>query len=105
MDPALLKDLTYHPAAGALIFQHGWNLGWIGLTTVVGGVYVWRGSAAAIWLSALVGGMADLGYFIFMDLGGHVNFVPGTVMTLVSSAAILLGAWAWISMRDTAAGR
>jgi hypothetical protein len=30
-----------------------------------------------------------------MDLGGFVNFVPGTIMTLISSAAILLSVWAW----------
>ena len=102
VDPAHLTGLSYHPAAGALIRQHGWNLGWIGMTTIVGGVYVWRGSTVAIWISALVGGMTDLGYFIFMDLGGHVNFVPGTVMTLICSAAIVIGAWAWWSMRGSA---
>ena len=98
-DPAQLTELQYHPAAGGVISQHGWNLAWIGATTIVGGVFVWRGRLTAIWLSALVGGMADLGYFIFLDLPGHVNFVPGTVMTLVSSAAIILSAWAWLSMR------
>ncbi len=99
VDPAVLSELSYHPAAGAVIKQHGWNLAWIGVTTVAGGVFIWRGSQTAIWLSALVGGMADLGYFMFLDLPGHVNFVPGTVMTLVSSAAIGLSAWAWLSRR------
>lgn len=89
VDPATLQ-LAYPPAAGAIIKQHGFNLGWIGLTTIVGGVYVWRGSPAAIFLCALVGGLADLGYLIFIDLGGYNNFMPGTVMTIVSGSAIAL---------------
>lgn len=101
VDSTLLEELSYHPAASGVIRQHGWNLAWVGMTTIVGGVFIWRGSSTAIWISALVGGMADLGYFIFLDLPGHVNFVPGTVMTLVSSAAVCLGAWAWWSMRGT----
>ena len=44
----------------------------------------------AIFLAAITGRLADLGYFLFMDLGGYVHFVPGTVMPLVSSAAIIL---------------
>lgn len=100
VDRDTLTVLEYHSAAGALIAQHGWNLAWIGLTTMIGGVFVWRGSVTAICYSALVGGMADLGYFLFMDLPGHVNFVPGTIMTFVSGAAILLSAWTWFSMRE-----
>jgi len=96
-----LGGLPYHPAAGGVIKQHGWNLAWIGATTTVGGVFVWRANRTAIWVSALVGGMADLGYFLFLDLPGFVNFVPGTVMTLVSSAAIALSAWVWLSSRRT----
>lgn len=99
VDPAVLIDLKYHAAAGGLIKQHGWNLAWIGLTTVVCAVFVWRKSRTAIWVAALVGGMADLGYFLFMDLPGHVNFLPGTLMTLVSGAAILLSGWVWFATR------
>ncbi len=89
VDPATLQ-LAYPDAAGAVINQHGFNLFWFGLVTTVGAVFIWRGSAAAIFVTAMVGGLADLGYFIFLDLGGHVNFMPGTLMTLVSSAAIIL---------------
>ncbi|MBX2800512.1 MAG: hypothetical protein KTR31_22730 [Myxococcales bacterium] len=92
VDPALITSVEYHPAVGAIVDQHGWNLAWIGLGTILPAVGVWRGRLWAIGLSALLGGMADLGYFIFMDLGGHVHFVPGTVMTIVSSAAILSSA-------------
>lgn len=99
VDPELLKSLDYHAAAGAVIKQHGWNLAWIGITTIVCGVFVWRRNMTAIWLAALVGGMADIGYFVFLDLAGHVNFAPGTVMTLVSSVAIFSSGWVWFSMR------
>ncbi|MGD1848285.1 MAG: hypothetical protein ACFB10_23065 [Salibacteraceae bacterium] len=82
--------MEYPPAAGAVIGQHGFNLLWIGITTLICAFFVWKGNAQAIFLAALTGGLADLGYFLFMDLGGYVNFVPGTVMTLVSGTAIIL---------------
>lgn len=94
VDPASVQ-LAYPAAAGAVIKQHGFNLGWIGLTTIVGAVFIWRGSATAIFVAALVGGLADVGYFIFIDLGGYNNFVPGTVMTLVSGAAVGLSFFAY----------
>jgi hypothetical protein len=104
VDPASVP-LVYPAAIGAVIKQHGFNLGWIGLTTVVGGVYVWRGSATAIFISDLVGGLADVGYFIFIDLDGHNRFVPGTVMTLISAAAIVLSGSSWPPLRPPAMGR
>ena len=93
VDPATLK-VDYPAAAGAIIGQHGFNLLWIGITTTVSALYVWRGNRNAIFLAALTGGLADVGYFLFMDLGGYVNFVPGTVMTIVSSLAILTSFYA-----------
>ncbi len=86
-DPVLL-EIDYPDAAGAIINQHGFNLLWIGVVTTICAVFVWRGSAAAIFLAAITGGLADVGYFIFLDLGGFVNFVPGTVMTIFSATAI-----------------
>ena len=42
-----------------------------------GAVFIWRGSTVAIVLATLVGGLADAGYFIFVDdLGGSVRFAP-----------------------------
>lgn len=89
VDPALLVG-TYHEAIGAVINQHGFNLLWIGAFTLVGAVYIRRGSITALFFTGIIGGLADVGYFVFLDLEGFVNFVPGTVMTLVSSAAIIL---------------
>ncbi|MEM6318938.1 MAG: hypothetical protein AAF960_14795 [Bacteroidota bacterium] len=82
-------------ASGAIIGQHGFNLFWIGWVTLICAFYIWKHNKNAIFLAAITGGLADLGYFLFMDLGGFVNFVPGTVMTLVSSAAIILSFYAY----------
>lgn len=98
VDPEVLVG-PYHEAAGALINQHGFNLLWIGAVTALAAVFIWRGNMFAIFTAALVGGLADVGYFVFMDLGGHVNFVPGTVMTLVSASAIILSLLVWNSHR------
>lgn len=94
VDPAALA-MDYHAAVGGVLNQHGWNLAWIGVVTVIGGILIWQGNVTAIWVSALVGGMADIGYFLFVDLPGFVNFMPGTVMTIVSASAIILSFSAW----------
>lgn len=98
VDPALLAA-EYHAAVGGILNQHGWNLGWFGLTTVIGAVLIWRGNRTAIWVTALIGGLADTGYLLFVDLPGYVNFVPGTVMTIVSASAIALSFWVWLSSK------
>ncbi|MEO0787964.1 MAG: hypothetical protein AAFY36_04840 [Bacteroidota bacterium] len=98
VDPATLQA-NYPEASGAIIGQHGFNLLWIGVVTLICSFYIWKGNKNAIFLAAITGGLADLGYFLFMDLGGYVNFVPGTVMTLVSSAAIILSFVAYFQTR------
>ncbi len=99
VDPGTLQ-MNYPDAAGAVIGQHGFNLLWIGLTTLICCFYVWKGNKNAIFLAALTGGLADLGYFLFMDLGGYVHFVPGTVMTLVSGSAIVLSFVAYFKIAN-----
>ena len=90
VDPALLVA-DYHPAVGGVLNQHGFDLLWIGSATIVGAVFVWRDAMTAIWVTAMVGRPADVGFLLFVDLPGYVNFVPGTVMTLISATAIVLG--------------
>ena len=99
VDPATL-EADYPPASGAVIGQHGFNLLWIGVVTLISAFFIWKGNKNAIFLAAICGGLADLGYFLFMDLGGYVNFVPGTVMTLVSSAAIILSFVAYFKTKS-----
>lgn len=98
VDPTLLAG-EYHDAAGAVINQHGFNLLWIGLTTAISAVFIWRGVAFAMFIAGLTGGLADIGYFLFLDLGGFVRFLPGTLMTLISGSAILLSPWIWSKSR------
>lgn len=81
---------SYHPAVGALLNQHGFNLTWVGLVTTISAFFIWKRNSFALFLAAVVGGLTDVGYFVFMDLGGFVNFVPGTVMTIISALAIVL---------------
>ncbi|MEM7429148.1 MAG: hypothetical protein AAF441_23940 [Pseudomonadota bacterium] len=101
MEPAALAA-DYHPAVGGILNQHGWNLGWFGVATTIGAILIWRQNMTAIWVTGMIGGLADLGYLLFVDLPGFVNVVPGTVMTLVSASAIGLSFWVWFSVRQTA---
>ena len=91
----------YAPAVGGILNQHGWNLGWFGVATIIGAYFVWKANFTAIWVTAMVGGLADLGYLIYVDLPGYVNFFPGTVMTLVSGSAIALSFWVWLTERGS----
>lgn len=93
VNPATLKA-DYPEAAGAVIGQHGFNLFWIGAVTLLSAFFIWGGHKYAMYIAAITGGLADLGYFLFMDLGGYVKFVPGTVMTIVSSLAIITSFYA-----------
>lgn len=82
--------MNYPLAASAILAQHGFNLLWIGLVTFISGFFIWKGNTNATFLAALAGGLADLGYFLFLDLSGYVKFLPGTFMTIISASAICL---------------
>lgn len=94
VDPDTIR-MDYPAALGGLLGQHGFNLLWVGIVTVICGFYIWGGNKYAIFLAAITGGLLDLGYFLFMDLGGYSGFMPGTVMTLVSATAIILSFYAY----------
>lgn len=93
--PAEALQAEYHEAVGGILNQHGWNLLWGGLVTIIGAVFIWRANTTAIWVTAMVGGLLDLGYLVFVDIPGYVNFVPGTLMTIISASAILISFWVW----------
>ncbi len=99
VDPATI-EMDYPGIVGGVLNQHAWNLAWFGIVTIIGGVLIWRKNMTAIWVTAMVGGLADLGYFFFVDLAGYARFVPGTVMTIVSALAILLSMKVWFSQRS-----
>ena len=98
VDPTTL-EMDYPDAVGAIINQHGFNLLWAGVVTIIGGIFIWRKSVAAIFVTALVGGLMDLGYLIFIDFGGYNKFVPGTVMTIISATAIVLSFYAYFQRK------
>jgi hypothetical protein len=98
IDPNSVK-MDYPAAAGAIIGQHGFNLLWIGLTTFICAFYVWKGNKNAIFLAAITGGLADMGYFLFLDLGGFVKFMPGTLMTIFSYSAIALSFYVYFTTK------
>ena len=91
----------YHPAVNGILDQHGWNLFWGGLATVIGAVFIWRRNLTAIWVTGMIGGLLDVGYLVFVDIPGFVHFVPGTVMTIVSASAIILSFWVWLSNKKS----
>lgn len=88
-DPESLQ-LDYPAALVALLSQHGFNLAWFGVVTVVAAPFVWRGRRWGFYVAALVAGLADLGYFIYIDLGGYA-LPPGPQMTWICAAAIITG--------------
>ncbi|MFK7737582.1 MAG: hypothetical protein AB8B50_16220 [Pirellulaceae bacterium] len=98
---AELLSVEYPDAAGAVINQHGFNLLWIGAVTTICAGFVWRDSTAGIFMAALVGGLTDIGYFLFMDLGGYVNFIPGTLMTIICASAIALSFYSYFTRVKT----
>lgn len=100
IDPSTLQ-MEYPKALGAIIGQHGFNLFWIGTVTIISAFFIWKRNNFAIFLAAITGGLADLGYFLFLDLGGYVNFVPGTIMTLISASAIVLSFYAYFTERKS----
>lgn len=101
-DPLMVGMLTeYAPIVTATLKQHSWNLAWFGLVTTVGSVYIWKGNVTAMFICALVGGLADLGYFVFVDLEGLAPPV-GTLMTFFSGGAILFGLYGFLKRDKTA---
>lgn len=98
VDPATLT-MAYPDAVGGILNQHGWNLAWGGLATIIGAIFVWRQNLTAIWVTGMVGGLLDVGYLLFVDLPGYVHFFPGTLMTLISGSAVVLSFWVWLTER------
>ena len=126
VSPELLAMMEEHAAVGGMLSQDGWNLGLSGIVAIIAGVFVWRGSMTAIWVSALIallaGGAAtqvkhcrtefseatggplaesmcfqgDIGYFFFVGLGDYSNIIPA-IMVLIAVAAIMLSGWGLFS--------
>ncbi|QEG23350.1 hypothetical protein [Mariniblastus fucicola] len=96
-------SIEYPAVAGAIIKRQGFNLLWAGCVTLCCMVPIWHGSNFAIFLAALIGGLTELGRFLFLDLAGFVNFLPGTILTIICVTAIVasVGASLQIAAMDT----
>lgn len=87
-------QMDYPNVAIATFKQHAFNLGWFGVVTFIAGIFIWRKSSIAIWLAVLVGGLGDLGYFLFIDLA-DLAIPPGPQMTWISGLAIILSLYTY----------
>lgn len=87
------SESTFAPIAN--LKQHSFNLAWIGVVVTVAAIYVWKANRLAVATIVVVGGLADLGYFIFLDLGGFAE-APGPQMTYIMATAIALSAYAYL---------
>ncbi len=74
--------------------QHAFNLAWIGAIVTVGSYYVWKMNKTGLFACALIGGMADLGYFLYIDLPGYA-FTLGPEMTYIMALAIMMGIYVY----------
>lgn len=88
------SDATF--ATIASLQQNGFNLAWFGVILAVASLFVWRASKLAVVTSIVVGGLADLGYFLFVDLPGYAE-PPGPQMTYIMVTAILLASFAYFT--------
>jgi hypothetical protein len=94
--------LAYPDAVGGILKKHGWNLDRFGVVTLIGASFIRRANRTAIWVTAMAGGLADLGYLLFADVPGYVHVLPCTLMTFVSDSAIALSSWVWLWPRTLA---
>lgn len=101
--------MKYPAAVGGMLNQRGWNLGLSRIAAIIGGVFVWRSSITALWVTELIACFArvtvtqvatpspnssrrptcfqgDIGYFLSVDVGDYFNFIL-TVMILIAGAA------------------
>jgi hypothetical protein len=82
----------------ASLEQHSYNLAWIGILVTAAAFWVWRANKLAALTCIVLGGLADLGYFIFVDLPGLAD-PPGPQMTWIMALAIILCTYAYFASR------
>ncbi|MBX7098157.1 MAG: hypothetical protein K1X89_10635 [Myxococcaceae bacterium] len=75
--------------------EHSFNNTWFGLVVLVGSVLVFRGSRQGVLLCTIVGGLAHLGFTIFLVIPGFSNPV-GVAMTFIAACAAILGVTAQV---------
>lgn len=81
--------------------QHAYNLFWFGLVTLVCSILIWRQqNRIAMLVAAVVGGFADLGVILFIDLVGGYGSLFGKAITAVAFVAIALSVYMHLRARE-----
>lgn len=91
-------ELPFH--VRRTLAEHSFNNTWFGLVVVVGSVQVWKGSRLGVVLCTIVGGLAHLGFTIFLVVPGYSNAV-GVAMTFIAAFAVIVGVTAQLSSKTT----
>lgn len=75
--------------------QHGFNLFWFGLVTLVCGILIWKKQDnIALLIAALVGGLADLGALFATFMVGRID-IWGVLIFFGTFVAIFLSYNIW----------
>ncbi|MEM8567738.1 MAG: hypothetical protein AAGF85_14850 [Bacteroidota bacterium] len=75
--------------------QHGFNLFWFGLVTLICAVFIWkRQNQTAMLIAAIVGGLADLGAIFATFMIGSID-IWGVLIFSGTFLAILLSYKMW----------
>jgi len=72
------------------LMEHNFNNTWFGLVILIGSFFVWKANRNAVLFCSVVGGLAHLGFAIFIVFPGHGDMV-GVVLSFVVLAAIVFG--------------
>ncbi len=72
------------------LMEHNFNNLWFGLTILIASFFVWKANRNAVLFCSIVGGLAHLGFAIFIVFPGHSDLV-GVVLSFVVLAAIVFG--------------
>ena len=72
------------------LMEHNFNNLWFGLTILIASFFVWKVNRNAVLFCSIVGGLAHLGFAIFIVFQGHSDLV-GVVLSFVVLAAIVFG--------------
>lgn len=80
-------ELPFH--VRRTLAEHSFNNTWFGLVVLVGSVWVWKRSRLGVFLCTIVGGLAHVGFTIFLVVPGYSNAV-GVAMTVIAAAAVAL---------------
>lgn len=92
----LTSDYPNEVSAVLVVFgQHGFNLLWFGLVTLVCSLIIWKKQDhVAMLIASIVGGLADLGALFASFMKGSIDF-SGVIIFLGTFLAILLSCIMW----------